>query len=588
LIRGLGPLTGVLATALLLAFAGAAYGAAGEPDPSFGNQGFTVLDDQVAKNEFLEDVVVLPDGKILGAGARGAAGGFLLARLNPDGTPDLGFGSEGIRVEPDLEAEPGLGTPGSPRGIAAIGLRGDGKLVVAGLGRGLGKVNAFEFGRYLPNGALDPTFGNGGLTTVWFEPAGSALALAQAPDGKLVATGDNAGGGKAVVARVTESGSPDATFHAVTPAGVRFVDVPGSPDEEGRAVGVLPSGTVVIGGVASNGAFLAELDASGNPVAGFGEAGIAVQDLGSEPEPSGEIEDLKVLPDGRILATGSSLAGPGDLQAFVARFTSTGDLDPSFASGGIFFANPTPGLDETEALEMLPDGRILAAGTRGESGPETADGEAWLFRLTPEGRLDPSFGRGGEAFASAGPGTDGLFGLALQSDGRAVVAGDTGDAGSKLLLGRFTADPTPTAEPERPRCGRRRATIVGTKGADQLAGTKRADVIAALSGNDRINAGGGNDLVCAGPGKDVTKAGKGRDRVRGEAGADSERGGPGKDRLVGGSGPDQLFGGPGPDKLLGGAANDALSGGGGPDSCNGGAGKHDRGGQGCEKLRQLP
>jgi uncharacterized delta-60 repeat protein len=524
---------------------------------------------------------VQPDGKIIGAGGRGGSHGFLLARFDANGKPDIGFGEEGMKVEPDL-AE-----PGNPRKINAIELRSDGKLVAAGLGRGPLGVDAFEFGRYLTNGELDPGFGTGGLTTVPITPVGNALAMAQAPDRKLVATGENGVGDQAVVVRVTEGGDPDTSFNAV-PAGVRFVDVPGSSVENGRAVRVLDGGTVLIGGFATTGAFLAELDVNGNPVAGFGTAGIAVHDLGTDAEPSGEIEDLKVLPDGRILATGSSLAGSNDLQAFVARFTSTGALDPSFATGGVFLSNPTPGLDETESLEVLPDGRILAAGTRGEINPAT--GDTWLLRLTPEGRLDTSFGNGGEAFASAVPGTDQAFGLALQPDGRAVIAGDAKDGFSKLLVGRFTADPPhppPNPEQAKPLCGGRTATLVGTKGADKLAGTKRADVIVALGGNDHINAAAGNDLICAGAGKDAINAGNGRDQVRGEAGSDAERGGRGNDRLIGDAGADRLFGGPGADKPLGGAGKDALVGGGGSDLCNGGKGG-DRAARHCEHLKQIP
>lgn len=550
-----------------------ALGAAGEPDPSFGGgDGFTVLDDAGGVNEFLNDVVVLPDGKIVGAGARGSAGGFLLARFNADGTPDTSFGGTGIRVEPDLEVEPGLGTPGSPRGIASIVLRSDGKLAVAGLGRGPGKVNAFEFARYLPNGELDPTFGSGGLTTVWFNPSGDAFDLAQAPDGKLVATGSNGTGNVAVVARVTEGGLPDTTFHAVTPAGVRFVDVPGSPNEEGEAVSVLADGAVLIGGIASNGAFLAELNASGNPVMGFGTEGIAVFNLGTEAQPSGEFFDLAVLPDGRIIAAGDGFPGSNDEEAVIARFTPSGQLDTSFGNGGLFRSNPTPGEDEIESMEVLPDGRILAAGLRGETGVETEDADTWLFRLTPNGQLDPSFGSGGEVFASASPETDAAYGLAVQPDGKAVVAGEANSTGaSQLMVGRFTGDAPPEPAGVTAKCAGRPATIVGTGGAEKIIGTKRRDVIVARGGKDRIRSSGGNDLICAGAGKDGVRGGAGNDTIRGEAGADS------------------LFGQAGKDLLLGGAANDRLFGGGGrKDGCVGGPGRRDRGSRSCERLKRIP
>jgi uncharacterized delta-60 repeat protein len=559
------------ATCVVLAAAEQARGAAGEPDPTFGNQGFTVIDEPESKNESLEDVLVLPDGRLLAGGNRGFVSGFLLARLNPDGSPDTGFGPGGIRVEPDLEAEPGLGSPGSPREINAMQLRGDGKVVVAGLGRGPMKFDAFEFGRYLPGGSLDPSFGSGGLTTVAVNEFSDALAMDQAPDGKLVATGDTGPVQKVPVVRLTEGGVPDEDFNGI-PSGVREIDIPGSDSEVGLAVTVLGNGTILVGGFSEFGAFLAELDVNGNPVMGFGTEGIAVFDLGTEAQPSGEFFDLAVLPDGRIVAGGDGFAGTNDEEAVVARFTPSGQLDPSFGNGGIFRLNPTPGEDEIESMEVLPDGRILAAGLRGESGVESNDSNTWLFRLTPDGQLDPSFGSGGEATASASPKSDAAFGLAVQPDGKAVVAGDASAGAFQLMVGRFTADPVPVAAPVKARrCLGRKVSLLGTKGADKIKGTNRADVIATLGGNDRIVSRGGNDVVCAGAGKDSVKSGKGNDKARGEAGADTLLGGPGRDQLLGEAGADRLFGGPGKKDL-----------------CNGGSGKRDRGSRSCERRKKLP
>jgi uncharacterized delta-60 repeat protein len=552
------------AAVAMLASADRASAAAGEPDQTFGNHGFTVIDEPSDANENLEDVLVLPDGKILAGGTAGGTAGYLLLRLNPDGSPDGGFGPGGIRIEPDTKTE------GSPRGISEMRLRADGKVVVAGLNRGTGGFDAYGFGRYLPNGSLDPTFGTGGLTTVTVNEFGSAFAMDEAPDGKLVATGDTGPVSKVPVVRLTEGGVPDEDFNAV-PAGVREVDVPGSNAEQGLAVSVLGDGTILIGGFSENGAFLAELQSNGNPVPGFGTEGVAVFDLGTEAEPSGEFFDLAVLPDGRILAAGDSFAGSNDEEAVIARLTPSGQLDPSFGSGGLFRANPTPGEDEVESMEVLPDGRILAAGKRGESGIESEDADTWLFRLSPDGQLDPSFGNGGEALASASPETDAAYGLALQPDGKAVVAGEATAGASQLMVGRFTGDPpvVPISAAAPRRCAGKRTTIVGSAKADKLKGTKKADVIAGLGGNDKISALAGNDIVCGGAGKDTIDLGKGRDEGRGEGGADTLKGGPGKDKLLGAAGKDKLLGGTG------------------PDLCNGGGGK-DAKAAGCETRKKLP
>ena len=56
-------------------FAPVAGAVAGQPDPTFGNNGFALLDEPSFTDDALNDVLVLPDGKILGGGARGGASG---------------------------------------------------------------------------------------------------------------------------------------------------------------------------------------------------------------------------------------------------------------------------------------------------------------------------------------------------------------------------------------------------------------------------------------------------------------------------------------------------------------------------------
>ncbi len=556
-------------SALVVAAASPAQelGAEGLLDPTFGSGGFTILDEPDLAGEYLSDVVVLPDGKILAGGTRGSSEGFLLARFNPDGSPDTTFGPEGFRVEPDLH------NAGDPRAIDDLALLGDGRIVAAGLGRGPDpdQFNAFGIARYLPSGQLDPDFGDAGLSVLSPEGPGEAAAMDIAPGGKIVAAGERinlAVHSEVAVLRLTSEGNPDPSFSAAAPVGFRIFKVPGSESSEANAVRVLGDGSVVVGGVSEEGAFLAKLDSDGEPVASFGTAGIKVQDLGEETEPSGEITDLAIQPDGRIVVTGSAVPAPGaKSELIVARFTAAGQLDPSFSSGGIFRLDASEGYDEGRALSLLPDGRILVAGYY--HGLDT-----WLLRLTPDGRLDPSFGVGGQTVASASPTVDAAEGLAVQPDGRPVIAGSaespSGD-GSELLVGRFTGPETVKVSviPTKPRCGGRTATIVGTGRADSLKGTKKADVIAGLGGNDRISSLAGNDVVCGGDGKDSIDLGKGRDEGHGEGGADIIRGGPGKDTLLGGGGRDRLIGG------------------GGKDVCNGGPGRDPKA-SGCERRTKLP
>jgi glucose/arabinose dehydrogenase len=99
------------------------------------------------------------------------------------------------------------------------------------------------------------------------------------------------------------------------------------------------------------------------------------------------------------------------------------------------------------------------------------------------------------------------------------------------------------AREHTPRCAGKRATVIGSGGADRLAGGGGRDVIVGAGGADRIKAGGGRDLLCAGKGADELRGGGGRDRLRGGGGDDRLRGGGGRDRLDGGPGTDTCVGG---------------------------------------------
>ena len=139
----------------------------------------------MGKVEFLTDPWSFPTGRS-SAPAAAAAPRVPARPVQLERGPGHELGGEGLKVEPDLEQD------GDPRYISAIEESGDGKLVVAGLGRAGHRIRRLRVRRYLPSGDLDPGFGENGLTTVPLNEAGTAIAMDQAPNGKIVATGDTA------------------------------------------------------------------------------------------------------------------------------------------------------------------------------------------------------------------------------------------------------------------------------------------------------------------------------------------------------------------------------------------------------------
>ena len=125
---------------------------------------------------------------------------------------------------------------------------------------------------------------------------------------------------------------------------------------------------------------------------------------------------LLLQPDGKLVAAGSSGASPHRRLA-LARYDRNGRLDPGFGNGGTM--TTAIGKDAAaQALVLQPDGKLVAAGHGGRL-------NAFAFALARydrNGRLDPSFGRGGTVTTTIGD-SAGAAALVLQPDGRLVAAG---------------------------------------------------------------------------------------------------------------------------------------------------------------------
>jgi uncharacterized delta-60 repeat protein len=140
-------------------------------DLTFGEGGISTLltDTRFAGDFFL--VHELSNHKVLAIGALPDSGDEpFLARLNPDGTPDATFATNGV-----LEIA-------GPHARDAVLLE-DGKILLIS-----DNVNKIIFNRFNADGTLDTGFGESGAITLAFDPTenAGASAIAQQPDGKIV------------------------------------------------------------------------------------------------------------------------------------------------------------------------------------------------------------------------------------------------------------------------------------------------------------------------------------------------------------------------------------------------------------------
>ena len=408
-------------------------GGDGRPDPGFGAEG-TVR---------LADASVLafdaqPDGGLLVAGDRWgpplSRGGEahksdLFAYLyTPGGQFDPAFGGGDGRFESDLGEIDLLGD---------MLIEGDDSIVLGGSSSLLRTPNCLRFYRFCPEaprllrltpqGALDPSFGEGGSFPLdeLASPYGSfdggigVKALAARPGGGMFL-----GGGAGTAAFVVALSAVDALDPGFGEGGIlRELD----PRQSRAGVGALTidgRGRVLVAG---------GTDAD---VAGYAPPNVLFRYL-----PSGELD--RGFGDGSgyvrvpteapamVLSVGEgAYVLSGGNGPTITKVTARGRFDRSFGEEGT--ARPSLARKirhkgrvhrlrmRALAMRVLPDGSLLVAGTAAGGG----DRRIFAARLHADGSLDPSFGRGGLALIGFGPGhrstaTD----VGFQRDGGIVFAG---------------------------------------------------------------------------------------------------------------------------------------------------------------------
>jgi uncharacterized delta-60 repeat protein len=418
----------VLAVAVLVALAVPAAAAPGQLDPSFGVGG-TAVTQFPSSYAGAHAVAVQADGRIVAAGFahtnNSIISDFALTRYDTSGALDPTFGTGG-RVRTDFG--------GRFDEALAVAAQPDGRVVVAGSSADA-TGSDMAVARYNSDGTLDPSFDGDGTVLVDFGSESSARAVALQPDGKIVLAGwvsQPVGGGCCVadfaLARLTSAGTLDGSLDGDGRVVTDFLPGADNGHDAAQAVlvqadgRILAAGSGVAGGTSVDFAVARYLaDGSLDPT--FSNDGLVTTDFLGYFD---EIRDLAVDTGGRLVAGGQSCEFPGNADEVcdfgLVRYTASGSLDRRFGRQGRIRTDLGGDVGEgIRGVVVQADGRIVATGdTAGPGGPDVG-----LARYRADGRLDRSFGINGVVITSVSPSTDEVGGLALQADGRLVVAGTT-------------------------------------------------------------------------------------------------------------------------------------------------------------------
>ncbi len=430
----------------VVVFAKSAYAALGQLDTTFNGAGVqpgtvaTAVEDNPVERYFGRSVAIQSDGKVVVAGYTSASGQFAVARFNTDGTLDTSFNASGSQpgtVATKVNSEFAEGY--------AVAIQSDGKIVVAGYTKFSQK---FAAARFTADGALDTTFNASGdqpgTIAVQIEGgAARAYAVAVQQDNKIVVAGYTVQGKEFAVARFNSNGTLDITFNnGGTQPGTAMTKV---NNEFAYAYAVAiqtaalqaDSKIIVAGYTDSNQFALARFNDDGTPDATF---------QGSSSQPgtvattvnggSARAYAVAIQSDGKILAAGET---PGWRECAVARFNVDGTLDTEGFNTSGSQAGTTAVMINNESaygrsVALQSDGKFVVAGYTSESG------QFAVARFTAEGILDTEFNNSGAQPGTAVTQVDGGvalgYSMALQSDNKILIAGYTG-GNSKFAVARF-------------------------------------------------------------------------------------------------------------------------------------------------------
>ena len=204
----------------------------------------------------------------------------------------------------------------------------------------------------------------------------------------------------------------------------------------------------------------------------------------------GGAETVAIQPDSKIVA-----AGPSSL----ARYNSDGTLDSSFAQTGSLRTGISAGfLGDACDVALPPDGSIVVVGVK-DNGSATGEDFA-VQRYTASGTADPNFGTGGTVTMDFNGSTDRAYAVAVQPDGKIVVAGHATNAartGIDIALARYTSDGS--LDPSFGTAGRVTTAIPGAASFGFAATLDHQGRIVLAA---RVSAGGGDEIGVARYGAD--------------------------------------------------------------------------------------
>ena len=345
---------------------------------------------------------------------------------NASGTLDTTFDSDG-------KVTTRIGTNNDVANAMAI--QSDNKIVLAGYSY-IGSNEDFSLARYNSDGSLDTSFDTDGkVTTAIGSNADVIRSVAIQSDGKIVVVGHTYDGSQFdfALARYNSNGSLDTTFNTTG----KITTPIGPANNSAFSMAIQGDGKIIAAGFANNGSnddfALARYNSDGSLDTSFDSDGQVTTAMGPGND---AIRSIVIQNDGKILAVGNASNGT-NFDFAIARYNANGSLDTSFDTDGKLLTPIGSGTDYAMSVAIQSDGKIVAAGYSYNG----ADNDFALARYSSNGSLDTTFNTTGKITTPIGSANNSGFSMAIQSDGKIVVAGFSyNGSNDDFALARYNSD----------------------------------------------------------------------------------------------------------------------------------------------------
>ena len=357
-------------------------------------------------------------------GGETTSGSFDFTLTDPDGG-SLAGQSFVVEVTPANDAPTFTGEGGtieSGFGKAAdaesVIVQADGKIVLVSVsGASLTHEGGLVVTRYNPDGSLDMSFGVGGSIV---DDTAAGHDVVQLPNGQYLVAGklltSGAPGGESFLARYNADGSLDTSFGVdgkVVGAAQYYTGVQ-------SFIAIDGDGKIVVGGSSLEpdqpfvpGFSVVRYNEDGSLDTSFAGDGSSFVGFGSN---YGNVTGIAIQGDDILVA---GLVSDGNVNRVIVRFTSDGQIDPTFGTNGEIRYTYTQYNNSAGSIVAQDDGRFLVTGGI-NFGPNYS--RFVVERYTENGQLDASFGQGGRVITEIGQDSDGIDPV-VQPDGTILVAG---------------------------------------------------------------------------------------------------------------------------------------------------------------------